>query len=471
MNVLKRFQSLGAGLSRVTERWIPDSWVICMILTGITILLAVFGAGAGSGEPIAGRIEGAVLAWGGGMWNLLELAMQFTLAMVVAHACVSSRKVFHLLDRIAAIPNPERPGQAIVVACMFSYVTGYLNWAFCIVSCALFVPFLCKHNPKADVRVLIVACFIAFGTVWHGGLSGSAPLIMATPGNPLIEPATGAPIIDELIPVTETLFNPYNVGYLIFLAVVGLCAVLAVHPAEPDRVTLTPKQVEAIIPTPPEIPEGRDSPAGRIDQSRFWVLFAAALILYPLGHAIITQGFGRAWTIDAYNMTFLAAALLLHGRPDSFVRACQAGVGASWGIILQFPFYAGIFGVMNNTDLGFWLGGLFADVSSPRLFPAFVFFYSAVMNLFVPSAGSKWLIEAPYLIPAAQELGVSVKTVIFAYMYGDSTSNLIQPFWYLPLLTVTRLRFGDIVGYAFLVATICAISGICFMLLIPLDVT
>jgi short-chain fatty acids transporter len=170
-------------------------------------------------------------------------------------------------------------------------------------------------------------------------------------------------------------------------------------------------------------------------------------------------------------MTFLVAALLLHGRPDSFVRACQNGVGASWGIILQFPFYAGIFGVMNNTGLGYWLGATFAEASSPRMFPVFVYVYSALMNLFVPSAGSKWLIEAPFLIPAGRELGVSVKTVLFAYMYGDSTTNMIQPFWCIPILAVSRLRFGDIAGYAFLVATVCGLVTIAFMLIVPLNIT
>lgn len=471
MNLLERFQALGSDLSRFTERWIPDSWVICMMLTTVAVLLAIFGAGAASGESFPTRVEVVVLAWGGGMWNLLELAMQFTIAMVAAHACVASRPVFRLLDCFAALPNAEQPGQAIAIACLFSFITGYLNWAFCLVACALFVPFLCKHNPKADVRVLIVACFIGLGTIWHGGLSGSAPLIMATPGNPLLEPATGEPIVQKLIPVTETLFNPFNAGYMMFLALVGFCAVMAVHPPRGKCMTLSPEQVAEILPTPPEPPERQDTPAGRLDRSRIWVLLAAALIGYPLGHAIMTQGFGRAWNINAYNMTFLMAALLLHGRPDSFIRACQDGVGASWGIILQFPFYAGIFGIMNNTGLGYWLGSLFAEASSPRLFPVFVYVYSALMNLFVPSAGSKWLIEAPYLIPAGEQLGVSVKTVLFAYMYGDSTSNLIQPFWCIPILAVTRLRFGDIVGYAFLVATICGIASIFFMLIIPLGMT
>ena len=459
MNVLlDKFRDMGEGLSRFTERWVPDSWVICMMLTAIALLLAVLGAGVGPLE--------ATEAWGSGLWTLLELAMQFTIAMVAAHACVASRPVFAMLDKFASLPNPDKPLQAVVLACCFSLVTGYLNWAFCLVSCALFVPFLCKRNPLADVRILIVACFLGLGTVWHGGLSGSAPLIMATPGNPLHEPGTGEPIVDRLIPVTETLFAPFNLIYLVVIGIVGLVTVVALHPRK-NAVTLSPEEVEAILPKPPEVPGDVRTPAGRLDRSRVWVLLAVVLIAYPLGRSMYVNGFGTTWTINAYNSVFLVAALLLHGRPDSFVHACREGVRAAWGIILQFPFYAGIFGLMNTTALGPWLGDFFAGLATQNTFPLVVYIYSGFMNLFVPSAGSKWLIEAPYLIPAGEQLGVSTKTVLLAYMYGDSTTNLIQPFWAIPILAVTRLRFGDIVGYTFLTAVVCAIVSLIAMLLIP----
>ena len=216
------FRDLGAGLSRFTERWAPDSWVICMMLTACALALAVLGAGVG--------IEDAVLAWGGGMWNLLELAMQFTIIMVASHACVSSRPVYRLMDRLARTPNPEKPLQAIALAAGFSLVTAYLNWAFCLVASALFVPFVCRHNPKTDIRVLIAAAYLGLGTVWHCGLSGSAPLILATPGNPLITPAEGEPVLERLIPVTETLFATFNLGYMVVIAAAGVLAVLALHP-------------------------------------------------------------------------------------------------------------------------------------------------------------------------------------------------------------------------------------------------
>ena len=140
---------------------------------------------------------------------------------------------------------------------------------------------------------------------------------------------------------------------------------------------------------------------------------------------------------------------------------------AAWGIILQFPFYAGIFGLMQNTGLGRWIGEIFATYSSQASFPFVVYTYSAIMNLFVPSAGSKWLIEAPYLLPAGEQLDVSVVTVLLSYAYGDSTTNLIQPFFAIPILAVTRLRFGEIVGYTFLIAVACFAANSVAMALIP----
>jgi short-chain fatty acids transporter len=456
--MLDALRDLGAGLSRITERWVPDAWVICMILTLAAIALAMLGAGAG--------IEETVLAWGGGVWKLLELAMQFTLALVAAHACAVSPPVYRWLDRLARLPDPERPLQAVALVGIFSVITGYLNWALTLVACALFVPFVLHRNPRVDVRVLIASAYLGIGTVWQSGLSSSAPLILATPGNPLIAPGTGEPIVDRLYPVTETLFNAFNLGYAALMAVVGIGAALLLHPRRAPF-TLPAAEVERMLPQPPGAEPAPDTPAGRVDALRLWVLLATVLLAYPLGHSIATRGFGTSWTINAYNTVFLAAALLLHGRPISFLRACRDGLDAAWGIVLQFPFYGGIFGIMQGTGLGTWLGEVFVSVSSAHSFPWLVYAYSAVLDLFVPSAGSKWLIEAPYLISAGNTLGVSPVTVVLAYAYGDSTANLIHPFWSLPMLAVTGRRFGDVVGYLFLIMLACFAVTSAAMCLIP----
>ena len=428
-----------------------------MGLTVLAILLAIGGAGASLNE--------SVLAWGSGMWSLLELAMQFSIAMIAAHACVSSRPVFRLLDRLARIPNPNRPLQAIALIGAYSMVTAYANWALSVVASALFVPFVARRNPKADIRVMIAAAYLGLGTVWHGGLSGSAPLILATPGNPLIEPATGEPIIDRIIPVTESLFIPFNLAYTAVIFIVALATVVALHPRGAPQ-TLSEEHLDRITPTLPPQSDVK-TPAAGMESFRGWIILGAILIAYPLGHSMVTQGFGATWTINAYNAVFLVAALLLQGRPSNLVHAFANGARTASGVILQFPFYAGIFGVINNTELGRWLGELFVRVATTETYPLIVYFYSGFMNLFVPSAGSKWLIEAPYLLPAASELGVSATTTVLAYAYGDSTTNLIQPFWAIPLLTVTGLRFGDVLGYTGIVAVVCMITSIMAMLLIP----
>lgn len=458
-NPLDRLRASGAALSRVTERWVPDAWVILMSLTVVALLLAVTGGGA--------SIPEAGLAWGAGVWTLLELAMQFSIAMVAAHACASSPPVYRLLDRLAGCPNPERPVQAVALAAGFSMAVGYLNWAFGLVGSALFVPFILKRNPRADVRLVIAAAYMGIGTVWQSGLSSSAPLIMATPGNPLLEPGTGAPVVDRLYPVTETLFHPFNLGYAAAMLLVGLVAATALHPNR-DAVTLTKAEVDEILPAPPPRAEAATTPAERLDRFRGWSLLAALLFAYPLAHSIVTRGFGASWTINAYNTVFLVLAIVLHGRPPSFLRACREGVGAAWGIILQFPFYAGIFGLIQNTNLGGWLGEQFAEVATTRLYPLVVYVYSGIMSMFIPSAGSKWMIEAPYVIPAGEALDVSVMTVLLAYTYGDSAFNLIHPFWALPILAVTRRRFGEILGYAFLLWLATILLGVATMLVIPI---
>jgi short-chain fatty acids transporter len=461
LDLSERLRGVGAALSGITERWVPDAWVICMMLTAVALVLAVLGAGT---SP-----EAAVLAWGQGVWKLLALGMQFTLSMVAAYACVASRPAYRFFYWLAGLPDPAKPVQAVILAGVFSMLTGYINWALCLVACALFTPFVIKRNPHSDVRLVIASAYLGLGTIWHGGLSGSAPLILATPDNPLVTAPPGAsPVVDRLYPISETLFSTYNLLYCVAIFVVALVTVAALHPRRDVR-TLSPEQADAILPAPPEEDPPSLRPADRIDRFRGWSWLAILLVLYPLGHSFATRGIGNSWTIDAYNASFIALALALHGNPVSFLRACRRSMDSAWGIIVQFPFYGGIFGLLQFTELGHWLGQLFSSLATTGTFPLIVYVYSGLMNLFIPSGGSKYLIEAPFLIPAGESLGVSPVTTTLAYGYGDSTTNLIQPFFAIPILAVTRLRFGEIVGYTFLVAVVLFAANCVAMLLIPPD--
>lgn len=459
MGLTERLRGVGAALSEITERWVPDAWVICMMLTAVALVLAVLGAGTAP--------EAAVLAWGQGVWKLLALGMQFTLSMVAAYACVASRPAYRFFYWLAGLPDPAKPVQAVLLAGAFSMITGWINWALCLVACALFTPFLIKRNPRSDVRLLIASAYLGLGTIWHGGLSASAPLILATPGNPLVTAPTGAsPVLERVYPISESLGSTFNLVYCVAIFLVALLTVGVLHPRRDVR-TLSPEQADSILPAPPEADPPSLRPADRIDRFRGWTWLAIFLVLYPLGHDFATRGVANSWTIDAYNASFLALALLLHGNPVSFLRACRRAMDSAWGIIVQFPFYGGIFGLLQFTDLGHWLGAVFSSIATTGTFPLIVYVYSGLMNLFVPSGGSKYLIEAPFLIPAGQGLGVSPVTTTLAYGYGDSTTNLIQPFFAIPILAVTRLRFGEIVGYTFLVACVLFAANVIAMLLIP----
>lgn len=458
MSPLSSLRAAGARLSDWTERFVPDAWVLCLLLTLAVMALALSAGGATPHE--------ALVAWGNGVWSLLALGMQFTIAFVAAAAVATSRPAYRALDALAGLPDPERPRQAIALVGAFSIATGLVNGAVCTVASALLVPFVARRNPKVDIRVLVVAAYLGLGTVWHGGLSGTAPLILATPHNPLLEPAAGPPIVERLYPITETLANGFNALYLATISLVALAATVLLHP-DRDARTLAREQVDAILPAPPPPEPKAATPAARLDAFPGFNALAALLLAYPLGARIAQHGFGASWTIDAYNTVFLALALALHVRPLSFVRGCARGLEPAFGLILQFPFYGGLLGVLVGTGTGAWLSEQFVRIAARDSYALLVYVYSGVLNLFVPSAGSKFLIEAPYLIPVGHEVGVSTVTTLLAYAYGDSTTNLIQPMWALPLLAVTRTRFGEVVGYAFLVALACFATSAVLMLFMP----
>lgn len=454
MGVLAR---CGLALTRWTERWVPDSWVIAVMLTLVVASLAVT-----LGEASAVT---ALDAWGRGLWTLLALTMQFTLMMVVAYACAVSPPVKRLFGWLASRPDPSRPRQAIVLMALFSTVTAWLNWAFSLVVAAAFLPFVVRANPQADFRLLVAGAYLGIGTVWHTGLSGSAPLIIATPDNFLLTSG----VLDELIPTTRTIFAPFNLVYALIAGLLGIGVMAALVPPPGRALRITDEQAARLPASGPAKTKPTTMlPADRLEWWPGWSLIVGGAMLLYFFFQVRQVGLGPAWTIDNYNLLFFSLGLFLHRYPKSFLQACEEGIRNTWGIVIQYPLYAGIFGLMSYTDLGKVLTQLFVSASTPRLFPVIVYVYSAALNYFIPSGGSKWIVEASYLIPAGHALGVSVPTVTLSYAYGDMTTNLIQPFWAIPILTVAGLRFGDIMGYCFIVSGFLLVFNILALLVIPL---
>ena len=448
----------GMTLTRWTERWIPDSWVIAVMLTLVVALLAITVGGA---SPAT-----ALTAWGDGLWALLSLTMQFTVMMVVAYACAVSPPLKRVFVWLASRPDPDKPRQAIILMAAFSTVTAWLNWALCLVISAAFLPFIVRANPRVDFRLLVTCAYLGVGTVWHTGLSGSAPLIIATPDNFLIR----AGVLSETIPTTQTMFAPFNLWYALVAGLVGILIAAILVPPAADAVTASAEQADRLEALNTSIQKPKAMrPAEKMEWWPGWSLIASSAMLLYFGLQILEKGFGRAWTIDSYNLLFLALGLLLHWHPKSFLHACEHGIRNTWGIVIQYPLYAGIFGLMSYTALGEVLTAFFIDASSPRTFPSIVYLYSGILNYFVPSGGSKWIVEASYLIPAGQTLGLSIPTVTLSYAYGDMTTNLLQPFWAIPILTVAGLRFGDIMGYCLLLAGFLVVFNLVALFLIPLQ--
>ena len=452
------FARWGMISTRWTERWVPDSWVIAVMLTLFVALLALTVGGA---SPSA-----ALMAWGDGLWALLSLTMQFTVMMVVAYACAVSPPLKRALIWIASRPDPDKPRQAIMLMALFSTVTAWLNWALSLVISAAFLPFIVRSNPRVDFRLLVTCAYLGVGTVWHAGLSGSAPLIIATPNNFLIK----AGVLAETIPTTETMFASFNLWYALLAGLSGILIAAVLVPPDSDAVTASPKQADRLesMHEPVVKPETM-RPAEKMEWWPGWSLMASGAMLLYFVLQVREKGFEQTWTIDNYNLLFLALGLLLHWHPKSFLHACEQGIKNTWGIVIQYPLYAGIFGLMSYTALGEVLAGFFVSASSPRAFPSIVYLYSGVLNYFVPSGGSKWIVEASYLIPAGQALGLSIPTVTLSYAYGDMTTNLLQPFWAIPILTVAGLRFGDIMGYCFLFAGFMLVFNLFALFLIPLQ--
>jgi short-chain fatty acids transporter len=431
MAVRTPFARAAARLNDWTQRWVPGAFTIAWLLT-----LIVFVLGWTVGKT---PFLDSVRFWGDGFWELLPFSMQMCLVMFTGSVVAVSPPVARGLARLASLPRSPR--QAVLLMALVSMLLALLHWGISIVGSAVLVREMGRRKSGADYRLLVAAAYLGMGTTWHAGLSASAPLLVATPGH-FLEAEIG------LIPVAQTLFSPFN---LILVAVV--VTVLAVvtpllHPPAAETVTASPEQLAAIrIFTPPARPEGPAgrTPAARLEHSR-WVnwTFGALALVWVATYLARPQ---HSVTLNALNFAMLGLAIALHPSAASLVSAAEEAGSLVFGIILQFPLYAGMYGVIRDTHLAESLAQGFVRVANASTYPLIVYWYSGIVNYFVPSGGSKWAIEAPYILSAGQALHVPAAKVVTAYAWGDMMTDIIQPFWALPLLAAAKLDFREILGF------------------------
>ncbi|OSP54550.1 short-chain fatty acid transporter [Pseudoruegeria sp. SK021] len=412
---------LSRPLVRVVDRYLPDPYVLVLILTIVVMAAAMLVEGHGPGAVIE--------MWGDGFWSLLQFSMQMLLVLVAGFMMASTPVVRRALAMLAT--KAKSPSSAIVMVTLISLAASWINWGFGLVVGALFAKELARL-VRVDYRLLVASAYSGF-LVWHGGLAGSIPLSVATPGHPF-ESLIG------VISTTDSTFSFYNMAIVIALFIAVPLVNRAMLPSEADSVYVDPAKLgdETVKDTKPE------RPAEWLETTPYlsWVIGVAGL--YWLASYFFGGG---SLSLNVVNFLFLTLAILLHGTPRRLLDSLAEGIGGAAGIVIQFPFYAGIMGIMVASGLAATISDAMVSLATERTFPFWTFLSAGIVNFFVPSGGGQWAVQAPVVLPAALELGVDPARAAMAVAWGDAWTNMIQPFWALPILGIAGLRAKDIMGF------------------------
>ena len=422
---------------RLVQRWLPDPFIFAILLTFVAALVAM---------PLCHQTPLEVVEhWGGGVWNLLAFAMQMALVLVCGSALAAAPVVKRAIDTMARVPKSAPAAIALVT--VVSALSCWLNWGFGLIVGVVFARAIARQRSDVDYRLLIASAYSGF-VVWHAGISGSIPLTMATPGEALSMATDGALTVP--VPLTQTIIDWHNLITVLFVIIGITVANTLMHPKKQGILAVYRSLLKDNEPIVTEVSSTTKTPAQRLEQSKLlsW-LVALMLVVYLVIHLAVR---GAGLDLGGVIMIFLALGLVLHATPVNYVRAFGKATTGAAGIILQFPFYAGIMGIVTGIGVsGISLGGVMAEacirISNPVTYPLLTFLCAAVLNMFVPSGGGHWAVQAPVMFTAGANLGVDPGLTGMAIAWGDAWTNLIQPFWALPALAIAHLDAKDIMGY------------------------
>ena len=430
------FKKFTNGCVRVVNRWLPDPFLFAIILTIVVFIASMIGT---QQSPIA-----LVNSWGNssGFWGLLSFSMQMALVLVLGSAMASAKICKRILGAIASIAKDKK--SAILVATFVSTICCWLNWGFGLIAGALLAKEIARRVKDVDYPLLIASAYSGF-VIWHAGLSGSIPLQMGAEGG------TEILGVNYYAPISQTIFHPVNLGMVLVILILMPLINYAMHPDAAHTLTVDP----ALLVEEEEKTYTINTPAEKIEHNK--VLWAITLVL---GFAYIiyyfaTKGFNL--DLNIVNMIFMFLGILLHGDLRKYVDAIGEAAGGAAGILLQFPFYAGIMGLMvaTNPETGVSLASIianfFTNISNEITFPMLTFLSAGIINFFVPSGGGQWAVQAPIVMPAATQMGIEYGRSAMAIAWGDQWTNMIQPFWALPALGVAGLSARNIMGYLVIV--------------------
>ena len=434
---MKVFHKIINGCVNFMQKYLPEPFIFAIILTFVAIVVAM---------PVCHQsITEVVCNWGGGVWNLLGFSMQMALVLVTGATLAAAPFIKKGISRLAS--KPKTPAGAIALVTAISAVACWLNWGFGLIVGAIFAKEIAKKLKNVDYRLLIASAYSGF-VVWHAGISGSIPLKMASDLNELVKDTNG--VITNTIAITNTILDPHNIIMVVLVTIALVAINSAMHPKGSNIVTIDPALLNEDNAVETHDNASPKTPAMRLESSRL-----LSILLSILGFSYIILSLflkNKPFDLGSVILLFLFLGIILHKTPIAYVRAFAKSVSGAAGILLQFPFYAGIMGIITGVgESGICLGTVvseaFVNISTSTTYPIYTFLCAAILNMFVPSGGGHWAIQAPIMFAAGEALNVDHGLTGMAIAWGDAWTNLIQPFWALPALAIAKLNAKDIMGF------------------------
>ncbi|SDL07075.1 short-chain fatty acids transporter [Salinimicrobium catena] len=426
------------------KKLIPAPFTLAVLLTLATMLLAFFF----TGNPSVDSAANILTAWQFGMWDppLLVFAVQMMLILVLGHVLVLSKPVSRLTTKLTSVVRSNT--SAVVVVAVSTMLVAFFNWGLGLIFGAIMARKVAETAKIKGFRInypLIGAAGYTGLMVWHGGMSGSAPLKAAEEGHlaslfPLAEDAAVLHALPSFISTEATIFSSWNLLLFAVLLIVIPAVLYLVSKAAPA------KEIEL----PNEKPVHRNKiieGAERLDHSKWLNALFGILLLAAFFISYWENILSANLTPNMLNFLMLGLCILMHGSFVSFLTALDEAIVGAAAILIQFPLYFGIMGIMRETgmvnDIAFFFAGIATEIS----LPVYTFFSAGLVNIFVPSGGGQWAVQGPVVLESALQLGVPLNKAIMAFAYGDQITNMLQPFWALPLLAITRLKAREILPY------------------------
>ena len=423
-------QKITGFFTELMRKYLPDPFVFAIGLTLLTMILAVLVQGQG--------IVVLTTSWGKGFWTLLAFTTQMAVILAMGYVLATAPLTERFLDRI--VMRVHDPRMAIIVATLVGGIGSYLNWGFGLVIGGIVARKLALSVKGVHYPLIIASAYSGF-TLYGLGLSASIPVLISTKGHPM-EAQMG------VIPLSETIFSPTMLvtSLVVLITLPLLNAWLHPKPGQPvteiDR-TLEERTRAAQAAVPADAGDDRTF-AGRLNNSR---LLSGLIGLIGVVYVVLYFHGGGTMDLNLINFIILFLGIILLGTPIRYVEKLNEGIRTISGIILQYPFYAGIMAIMASSGLVNTFSEFFVKIATPHTLPFWGLVSSFFINFFAPSGGGHWVIQGPFMIEAAKAIGASVGHTATAVMLGNAWNDLIQPFWILPALALSKLKLKDIMGY------------------------